>query len=72
VNGWFERGHNHFGEGKVHFDGHWWATLCSGKFVWAPPPLVAWIALEELWKARFKHHNSIHMSDVCLSSCNDS
>jgi hypothetical protein len=61
ADGWFERGHNHFGEGKVGSDGHWRATLRSGKFVWAPPPAAAWIALEELRKARIKRQNSTHV-----------
>jgi hypothetical protein len=60
-NGWFERGHNHFESGKMHDDGHWRPTLRSGKFVWAPAPASAWVALEELRKARIKRQNSTHV-----------
>jgi hypothetical protein len=61
ADGWFERGHNHFRPGTVHSDGHWRATLRSGKFMWAPPLSAAWIALEELGKARIKRHSSTHV-----------
>jgi hypothetical protein len=61
ADGWFERGHNHFEKGKVHKDGHWRATLRCGKFVWAPPPSAALVALEELRKARIKRQNSTHV-----------
>jgi hypothetical protein len=61
ADGWFERGHNHFERGKVHSDGHWRPILRSGKFVWAPAPAAAWIALEELRKARIKRQNSTHV-----------
>jgi hypothetical protein len=61
TDGWFERGHNHFEKGKVHPDGHWRPVLRSGKFVWSPAPAAAWIALEELRKARIKRQNSTHV-----------
>ncbi|KAL7573962.1 hypothetical protein ACA910_001969 [Epithemia clementina (nom. ined.)] len=35
--------------------------LESGKFVWAPPPGAADVALEELRKARIKRQSSIHV-----------
>jgi hypothetical protein len=60
-NDWFERGHDHFEKGKIHSDGHWRPTLRSGKFVWAPPPAAAWVALEELRKARIKRQKSTHV-----------
>jgi hypothetical protein len=58
---WFERGQDHFGSGRVHSDGHWRPVLRSGKFVWSPAPAAAWIALEELRKARIKRQNSTHI-----------
>jgi hypothetical protein len=61
ADGWFERGHDHFEGGRVHSDGHWRPTLRSGKFVWAPAPAAAWIALEELRKARIKRQKSTHV-----------
>jgi hypothetical protein len=59
--GWFERGHDHIYSPKVGWDGHWRPTLRSGKFVWTPAPAAAWVALEELRKARIKRQQSTHI-----------
>jgi hypothetical protein len=61
ADGWFERGHDHVGKGEVGWDGHWRPTIRSGTFVWAPAPAAAWIALEELRKARIKRQKSTHI-----------
>jgi hypothetical protein len=61
ANGWFERGHDHVGEGAIDWDGHWRPTIRTSKYVWAPAPAAAWIALEELRKARIKRQHSTHM-----------
>jgi hypothetical protein len=60
TDGWFERGHDHHGRGSIHSDGHWRPTLVKGNFVWAPAPAAAWVALEELRKARIKRQHSTH------------
>jgi hypothetical protein len=59
--GWFERGHDHIGEGKIGWDGHWRPTLRTGKYVWTPAPAAALPALEELRKARIKRQHSSHI-----------
>jgi hypothetical protein len=58
---WFSRGHDHKGKGKIHSDGHWRPVLEKGCYVWAPAPAAAWIALEELRKARIKRQHSTHI-----------
>jgi hypothetical protein len=59
--GWFERGHDHVAEGSIGWDGHWRPTIRTGKYVWAPAPAAAWIAMEELRKARIKRQSSTHI-----------
>ena len=61
ADGWFERGHDHVGKGEVGWDGHWRPTIRFGTFVWTPAPAAAWIALEELRKARIKRQKSTHI-----------
>jgi hypothetical protein len=63
--GWFERGHGQDG-GKKDTQGFWIPTIRSGTFVWTPPPAAARIAVEQLWIARIKRQNSLHI--VCIPS----
>jgi hypothetical protein len=59
--GWFECGHNQIG-GELDSQGHWLLVHKSGTFIWAPPSAAAdVVALEELWKARIKRQDSLHI-----------
>jgi hypothetical protein len=58
--GWFERGHDHVDGGKIGWDGHW-PSLQTGKYVWAPAPAAALVALKELRKSRIKRQHSTHI-----------
>jgi hypothetical protein len=57
---WFSRGHSHNGG---HYDDHgfWRVEIKSGKFIWAPPPGAADIAVEELRKASIKRRDCTHV-----------
>jgi hypothetical protein len=57
--GWFTRGHDHLGGDYDHL-GFWQHKIIPGRFVWAPPPAAADVALEELRKARIKRQDSTH------------
>jgi hypothetical protein len=58
--GWFERGHGILG-GKTGSKGFWRHKFKPGKFIRAPPPAAADVALEELHKARIKRQDSMHV-----------
>jgi hypothetical protein len=58
--GWFERGHGLLG-GKIDSKGFWRHHYKPGKFIWAPPPAAASVAIEELRKARIKRQDSMHV-----------
>jgi hypothetical protein len=58
--GWFERGHGLLGE-EVDDKGFWRHAFKPRKFIWAPPPAAASVALEELCKARIKQQDSMHV-----------
>jgi hypothetical protein len=58
--GWFERGHDLLG-GQYDKKGFWRHKIKTGKFVWAPPPAAALVAIEELRKARIKRQESLHV-----------
>jgi hypothetical protein len=58
--GWFERGHDVLG-GKPDRKGFWRQEFKPGKFIWAPPPAAADVAIEELRKARIKRQHSFHV-----------
>jgi hypothetical protein len=57
--GWFTRGHDHRG-GQFDSLGFWEHQIEKGRFIWAPPPAAADVALEELRKARIKRQDSTH------------
>jgi hypothetical protein len=57
--GWFTRGHDHLG-GEYDHLGFWRHKITPGRFVWAPPPAAADVALEELRKARIKRQDYTH------------
>lgn len=52
-NGWFTRGHNHFG-GHRDKSGFWRIETKPGIFLWAPPPAAAEASLEQLRRALIK------------------
>jgi hypothetical protein len=51
-----------------HYDGHgfWRVEIKSGKFIWAPPPGAADIAVEELRKALIKEETALMCSYVLV------
>jgi hypothetical protein len=57
---WFSRGHSHSG-GAYDSNGFWRVKIKEGKFIWAPPPAAADVALEELRKALIKRRSSTHI-----------
>jgi hypothetical protein len=57
--GWFTRGHDQAG-GEYDSKGFWQHRIEKGRFIWAPPPAAADVALEELRKARIKRQDSTH------------
>ena len=57
---WFVRGHDISG-GEKNSDGIWIPKYESGTFVWTPPPAGAWIAIEQLRRARVKREISTHV-----------
>jgi hypothetical protein len=59
-NQWFNRGHSHDG-GCYDEKGFWRIKIGSGKFIWAPPPAAADVAVEELRKALTKRLDCTHV-----------
>ena len=57
---WFERGHDIVGWDRS-MDGFWRPKFETGKYIWAPPPGAADVALDELRKARIKRQESTHV-----------
>jgi hypothetical protein len=57
---WFSRGHSHNG-GYYDKYGFWRLHIRPGKFVWAPPPAAADVAMEEYRKALIKQRDSTHV-----------
>jgi hypothetical protein len=57
---WFSRGHSHDG-GYYDEHGFWRVKIKSGKFIWAPPPGAADIAVEELREAIIKRRDCTHV-----------
>ena len=58
--GWFERGHDVNGS-TTNSDNVWIPTFTKGSFVWAPPPAVSGIVMDELRQARHKRQRSFHV-----------
>jgi hypothetical protein len=59
--GWFWEGHG-IGGGSYDIHGMWFPNECPPTwFVWAPPPVLADIALEELETSRHKRHQHGHL-----------
>jgi hypothetical protein len=57
---WFSRGHSHDG-GYYDESGFWRLNIRCGKFIWAPPPAAADVAVEELRKALIKRRDCTHI-----------
>jgi hypothetical protein len=57
---WFSHGHSHNG-GYYNEQGFWRLHPRPGKFVWAPPPAAAPVAVEELRKDLIKRRDSTHV-----------
>jgi hypothetical protein len=57
---WFSRGHSHDG-GSYDENGFWRLKIRPGKFIWAPPPAAADVAVEELRKALIKRRDCTHV-----------
>jgi hypothetical protein len=57
---WFERAHDILGE-KLDRKGFWRHEFKAGRFSWAPPPVAADVAIEELRKACIKRQHSFHV-----------
>jgi len=49
--GWFTRGHDHYGSGRKNIDGYWMPEYKAGTFIWEPPPGVARFVIEQLRQA---------------------
>jgi hypothetical protein len=59
---WFEKGHDiHGWEDPKSFQYFPYPVIKQGKYLWAPPPGAADVALEELRKARHKRQESLHV-----------
>ena len=60
--GWFEEGHGIVG-GSLDCNNVWIPSYGKGgkMFLWAPPPAIADVALEELSKARHKRSDTFHV-----------
>lgn len=61
---WFIRAHDITSFRYNDFDickKEWKPTIQKGTYIWSPPPCVADVAIEELRKARIKHHRSTHI-----------
>ncbi|GFH55601.1 hypothetical protein CTEN210_12077 [Chaetoceros tenuissimus] len=59
---WFRRGHDIVPkEFEINVDGIKLPRVRMGTFVWAPPPCLAEVAIEELRKARHKRTSSQHL-----------
>ena len=60
--GWFEEGHGIVG-GALDHNNVWMPTHGKGgrMFLWAPPPAVADVAMEEVLKARHKRPDTFHV-----------
>ena len=58
--GWFEQGHDIIG-GMNNCDGRWIPKYEAGNFIWAPAPAGARFAAEQLFQARHKRLNSLHL-----------
>ena len=59
---WFERGHDITGWRSPEIGFHLpLPSIQQGKYIWAPPPGTADVALEELRKARMKRQSSTHV-----------
>ena len=60
--GWFTRGHDLVETSNNHnIEGLWMPTYQSGKYLWAPAPAAAAVAVEELRKARHQRVESTHV-----------
>jgi hypothetical protein len=57
---WYSRGHSHYG-GYYDDNGFWRIKIKAGKFIWAPPPAAADVAVEELQKALIKRRDCTHV-----------
>jgi hypothetical protein len=57
---WFSQGHSHDG-GYYEDHGFWRVKVKPAKFVWAPPPAAADVAVEELRKSLIKRWDSTHV-----------
>ena len=57
---WFEKGYDFCGSTKSP-GGLCWPEIKNGKFIWAPPPAAADVAVEQLRVARLKRADSTHV-----------
>ena len=57
---WFEKGHDICGSTNSP-GGLCWPEIKNGKFIWAPPPAAADVAVEQLRVARLKRVDSTHV-----------
>ena len=57
---WFEKGHNIVGS-EISPDGLCWPVIRKGKWIWAPPPATADVAIEQLRLAHLKRKDSTHI-----------
>ena len=58
--GWYEEGQDIVG-GKRNNEGMWITSYYTDVRVWAPPPAVAYVTVEELRRARHKRQTSTHI-----------